>query len=212
MTRIMEKDERAIEQQAAVSPVFPLPVFLLAGGMQRLRIFEQKYVEMVANANQTDGFVISVYQKGQPFSTSDWGSHVRIVDFNQGEDGMLTIDVLADSLVSLDGFEYGDSGLLMAETSKIPHWSSVRDASDPDSDQWVENEGYQSQFSRILKQIFAENDELRNLYKIHHFDHAEWVSARLLEILPVPLHEKEKFVRQLNLLQLNQFLAGLCEA
>jgi Lon protease-like protein len=194
-----------------VSQVFPLPVFLLSGGMQRLRIFEKKYVSMVANAEPTDGFVISMAKKHHPYATSDWGAHVRVVDFDKGDDGVLTIDVLADNLVSLSGFEYGPSGILTAKIEILPHWSSICGSSEKDNCPRIEKDGFNIQFSFVLNELFKVNDELGHLYKTHFFDYAEWVSARLLEIIPLPLSEKEKFVHKLDLNQLNQLLACLFE-
>jgi len=38
-------------------PIFPLPVFLLPGGVTKLRIFEPRYLKMVSTASSGQGFV-----------------------------------------------------------------------------------------------------------------------------------------------------------
>jgi len=211
-------------------PVFPLPVFLLPGGMQRLRIFEQKYISMVANATNTDGFVMSLHKKDQPFSTSAWGVHVNIVDFSNGNDGILTIDVLAGDLLTLSNFSHDNKGLLFADAELLPHWSVIPGTANAEykevedinhnltktakvSPKSVDNESddVTSLLSLFLQQIFRDNSELSRLYKTQHFDYSNWVSSRLLEVIPIPVNEKEKFVHHLELNQLNQLLRNLCE-
>ena len=185
-------------------PVFPLPLFLLTGGMQRLRIFEQKYLSMVANATRTGGFVISLYKKESSFSSSEWGVHVNIIDFSNGEDGILTIDVLAENLVSLSDFYHDAKGLLCANAKPLPHWSSSLELTD-------QSEVLAHTLALFLKQVFRDNAELNQLYKHQHFEDAHWVSSRLLEVMPIPLSEQENFIHHLDLHQLNQMLAHLCE-
>ncbi|MDB1125606.1 LON peptidase substrate-binding domain-containing protein [Vibrio algarum] len=190
-------------------PVFPLPIFVLPGGMQRLRIFEPKYTAMITNAQNTDGFVIALYRKENGFSVPDWGVHVQIVDFDSGEDGILTVDVLADHMVSLSNFEQQQDGLLIAKTTVISHWSSNQDSAstfDGDSIEQV-----QLKLSTVLQGVFNAHNELNKLYKTQFFDYPNWVCARLLEIIPLSLDEKEKFVQQLEYKQLTTLLSTLCE-
>ncbi|MDG3084880.1 hypothetical protein P7F88_01755 [Vibrio hannami] len=192
------------------SPVFPLPIFLLSGGMQRLRIFEPKYVSMIANAHNTDGFVISLYQDKATFKASSWGTHVQLVDFDKGEDGILTVDVLADRLVSLTEFDYQKDGLLVASAKTLNHWSSG--SSNFENSAYFEaNEIIYQRLSNILRELFEAHPELRKLYQNNYFDYAEWVCARMLEIVPIPMTEKEKFVQRLDFTQLTTLLGTLCE-
>ena len=78
-------------------PIFPLSIYLLPQGITRLRIFEQRYLNMVKNVHKTNGFVISYYQDSPNLDIeskiSAWGSWVEIVNFMQGDDGILVIDV-----------------------------------------------------------------------------------------------------------------------
>ncbi|MFC1233624.1 LON peptidase substrate-binding domain-containing protein [Vibrio sp. F74] len=194
-------------------PVFPLPIFILPGGMQRLRIFESKYVSMIANAQQTDGFVVALYQKERAFLVPDWGVHVQIVDFDQGEDGILTVDVLADGMVSISNFDEQQGGLLIAQTFSLPHWSSNKGviSTSYDSSDNGPIEQVQVKLSSVLKGVFNSHYELSDLYQTQFFDYPEWVCARLLEIIPLSLTEKERFVQQLDYTQLTTLLSILCE-
>lgn len=191
--------EEVDQPTSAILPVFPLPIFLLSGGMQRLRIFEPKYVSMIANTNQTNGFVIAYYDQEKEYLSSDWGTHVQVVDFDQGADGVLTVDVLASRLVSLSEFSLQADKLLVAQAQTLSHWSMAQhDIQEPEM-----------RFAAVLKDIFSANYELSNLYPIQYFNYAEWVAARLLEILPLPVTDKHKFIHQLSYTQLIELLNSL---
>lgn len=191
------------QQSGSLYPVFPLSLFMLTGGMQRLRIFEQRYLSMVANEANTGGFIIALYKKDKPFSCADWGVHVNIVDFSNGDDGILIIDVIAERLVSLSGLCYDEKGLLFAQAENFPHWSTAPVSSQPPDTKPAE-------LASFLKQVFNDNPELKQLYQQCYFEEPSWVSARLLEIIPIPVDEKEKFIHHLGLTQLNQLLFHLC--
>ncbi len=193
---------KSMDSRTSVTlPVFPLPIFILSGGMQRLRIFEPRYVSMVANSNQTNGFVIAHYDQDKEYLSSDWGTHVQIVDFDQGADGVLTVDVLATRMVSLAHFSLQADKLLVAQVETLPHWSMAQHGiQEPDV-----------KFASVLKEIFVTNYELSNLYSNQHFNYAEWVGARLLEILPLPVNDKQKFIHQLDYAQLIVLLNSLID-
>lgn len=193
------------------SPIFPLPIFMLCGGVQRLRIFEQKYIDMVADCQQTDGFVIALPSINDLSLITNWGAHVQIVDFDKGDDGMLMIDVQADYLVEVADVKRETTDLLTASISPLAHWSADYDLRDKKSDYPQRNEDIYDQLSALLKTVFGSNNEFNKLYKSFYFESPQWVCARLLEIVPIPLSEKSKFVEELALSELSQFLGGLCE-
>ncbi|MGF1756326.1 hypothetical protein L4C33_22445, partial [Vibrio makurazakiensis] len=139
-------------------PIFPLPIFLLVGGMQRLRVFEPKYISMVATAAKGEGFVICMDEKKDLSSTEDWGAHVNIVDFDMGKDGVLIIDVLAQRLVNLTQIESQANGLLTGQVDTLIHWSA-------ESGDLLIEDGNIAFLSDTLKAIFSAHPELSFLYK-----------------------------------------------
>ncbi|MCK6264212.1 hypothetical protein KP803_13105 [Vibrio sp. ZSDE26] len=203
-------------------PVFPLPIFLLCGGRQRLRIFEAKYLSMIARATEQGGFVIGMFRKNTQFLVPDWGVHVEVVDFDLEKSGILIVDVLAIRLVSLSDMYHQKDGLLMAQTRTKRHWSdacSTNKASKTDSElvdaemntpKGMDSHNY-TLLSHALKGLFDAHKEINELYKTQHFNYAEWVSARLLELIPLTLDEKEGFIHQLGFAQLNELLMTLFE-
>ena len=82
-------------------PVFELSVFILPEGKMRLRIFETKYLKMLSMISSHQMFVIQLTSKPAGAEHNNWGSLVKIKDFNQGEDGVLEIEVHCCALVQL---------------------------------------------------------------------------------------------------------------
>ncbi|MCW8334209.1 LON peptidase substrate-binding domain-containing protein [Vibrio paucivorans] len=165
-------------------PVFPLPLFLLPEGKQRLRIFETKYLSMMSLIHHDNQFVLARYDKTLPFDIPDWGTLVRVTDFNIGEDQVLLIDVEAISLLHLENMKYQENGLLLAQTASKQHWDIS--AYPPKNSNLL---------IKALKNLFDEHPHFGELYLEHDLSRMDWVSARLLEVLPIPLKEKERFIK-----------------
>lgn len=185
--------------------MFPLPIFVLPGGIQRLRIFETKYLSMMAKLEQTQGFVIGIYQKQKAYLVPEWGTLVQIIDFDLGDDGVLNIDVMASEMQKLTSFEYQSDGLLTANATPFSHWAS--DKGMPNDQPEREHHA----LALVLKSLFITNEELSNLYKTHHFSYPKWVAARLFELIPLGLDEKERVTSEFGFAQVTKLLCSLCD-
>ncbi|MFB9153116.1 LON peptidase substrate-binding domain-containing protein [Vibrio gallaecicus] len=162
--------------------VFPLPIFLLPEGRQRLRIFEKKYLSMIANASKGEGFVIARSDKQRDYQVSSWGIKVAIVDFNMGDDNILEVDVEGIELVKISNFTYQDDGLLIGSALATNHWSRL------------DNNEPTPILSAFLEKLFQEHELIQSLYSNTKFDDPIWVCSRLIEILPISLGRKETFL------------------
>ncbi|MDN3651934.1 hypothetical protein QWY77_04025 [Thalassotalea ponticola] len=178
-------------------PVFPLPVYLLPGGVTRLRIFEQRYLNMVKNAHLTDGFVIGLYRPQQSPCVGEWGSWVEICDFQLGSDNLLVIDVKCRSLVHLSQFERNLDNLLLATMAKIDHWPPISAGT------------HVKIFAEQLRKLFSQTDELSQLYKTTYFDQPNWVCARWLELFPISVEEKDHFAKSSSADDVVDFLSSV---
>ncbi|MEZ9116949.1 LON peptidase substrate-binding domain-containing protein [Vibrio cyclitrophicus] len=188
------KDE--LETPVKSSPelaVFPLPIFLLPGGRQRLRIFEPKYLAMVAQAAQGDGFILATQDNSNSEHHSYWGTKVSIVDFNMSDDQILEIDVEGQELVQLHSSFRSQDGLIKSRFSSMPHW--------PELEYKVPNV-----VTAFLVQLFRDHDTIRNLYPTPDFESSQWICARLLEIMPIPIEKKTKFTDPTSFPSLVPFL------
>ncbi len=105
-------------------PLFPLNMALFPGVTLPLRIFEQRYLRLVTESMKADtGFGVALIRSGREVGPAEvWplGLYVRIVDWSQGEEGLLHIDVAGESRFRvLESFPEED-GLLMAEVEWLP--------------------------------------------------------------------------------------------
>lgn len=162
-------------------PLFPLPIFLLPQGVTRLRIFEPRYLRMVGIASQGNGFAILLNTGNQPKTAVNWASWVEIIDFTQGSDGMLNIDVRCKALVDVQSITIEEDNLHFGEVSEKEHW--------PD----IHYDDTTILLSESLTDLFERNRSLKALYRDEHFDNPNWVVARWLELLPVELSVKSTF-------------------
>ncbi|PMG37172.1 hypothetical protein BCU97_11885 [Vibrio splendidus] len=173
--------------------VFPLPIFILPGGRQRLRIFEPKYLSMVAHAAQGEGFILATQDDINSAHLSSWGTKVSIVDFNMSDDQILEIDVEGQKLVQLHSPFRSENGLIHSQFRPLPHW--------PDQECKVPNV-----FTAFLTQLFRDHDSIRTLYPRPDFESPQWICARLLEMMPIPLEKKTEFTEPASFPSLVPFL------
>ncbi|MCG7534959.1 hypothetical protein [Pseudoalteromonas sp. OOF1S-7] len=174
--------------------LFPLPVFLLPGGVTRLRIFEQKYLRMVKEAGDDRHFALSLYKSSTEYQTAPWASWVEIIDFGSAEDDILTIDVRSKGLLDIEEVWMESDGLRQACLAARAHW--------PRSELTPRYQHISDELIRIFKQ----NSELAGLYPHPCFEDAAWVAGRFLEILPFSPEHKEGFCEPNTLPQALKFL------
>jgi len=178
-------------------PVFPLSIFLLPEGMTKLRIFEPRYLKMVSIALKGRGFIIWANSSHNLLSHPVWGSWVEIINFDQGADGVLEIDVKCKSLVEIDTVQTDSDNLHFGDIRQIKHWSQKKiDISIAD-------------ISKSLEDVFANNTNLNDLYPQKSINKPEWVIARWLELLPVDLDTKASFVVDSNFQKAKNFVTSV---
>jgi len=163
-------------------PIFPLPVFLLQDGITRLRVLEPRYLKMVKIATKGEGFVIWLNSQESEKPMIEWGSWVEIVNFDQGKDGVLEIDVKCKALVDIQSIEKDSDNLHFGSVCETFHWSQAVD------------ENQVSELGDSLEEVFVNNNILSELYPNRYSRNTHWVVARWLEILPVNLSVKSAFV------------------
>ncbi len=100
-------------------PLFPLPMVLFPGALMPLRIFEQRYLDMVRECTRNNsGFgVIRLEQnKDQPRAQhAAIGTEAQIEDFSTLDDGLLGIDCRGCSRFRIHRTIARDDGLLFGE-------------------------------------------------------------------------------------------------
>jgi|TARA_R110000751_G_scaffold18263_6_gene55594 Lon protease-like protein len=175
-------------------PIFPLPIFILPQGITRLRIFEARYLKMVSLAMKNQGFVIFSHDNSEKVNTMKVGSWVEVINFDQGEDGILLIDVRCKCLVDIQAITQDKVNLHHGDVIPKSHWP------DTSLDKTT------GELSASLNKLFSENTELDELYQKPCFSLGNWVVARWMELIPLKLAEKTLFTNQNSYNQAKQLL------
>jgi len=175
--------ESASENSAEI-PLFPLNTVLFPGGPLPLRIFEPRYVDMVRYCMRERapfGVVLiraGVEAGGAVSSTADVGTTARIIDFFQMPDGLLGIKCLGERRFRVSSRRTQSDGLNMGTVE----WMAAERAVDLPAEY--------AHLGQLLRKVLPELGEVYEAVP-KHFNDAGWVSARLAEILPLNLADKQ---------------------
>ena len=163
-------------------PIFPLRTILFPGSKLPLRIFEPRYLDMVSTCMRSKrefGIALSrkVPQLGM-LETYATGTLATIIDWNQGNDGLLGITVLGTNKFELLSMIKQEDGLNIGEIKIIEREEDFK--APPNFDNMI------SLLEAILDDIDLYDD------KEKFFESASWVSFRYAEILPLKIEDKQK--------------------
>jgi len=167
-------------------PLLPLNTVIFPGGRLPLRIFEQRYLDMVKQAIADDTpFGICAIHEGQETGTPAVphavGTRVRITDWDMPETGILHIDTLAQERFVIRTTHTEPSGLLTGNVDAVSSESAI--AVPDELELAVE----------ILRHIIDEYGET-HFPMPHKFENAVWVGYRLSEVLPLRLGIKQSLL------------------
>ena len=163
-------------------PIFPLQTILFPGSKLPLRIFEPRYLDMVSHcmrSNKEFGIVLSrkVPQPGM-LETYATGTLATIIDWNQGDDGLLGITTLGTNKFELLSMTKQEDGLNIGEIKIVEKEEDFK--APPNFDNLIS----------LLKAILEDIDLYHERDKF--FESASWVSFRFAEILPLKIEDKQK--------------------
>jgi uncharacterized protein len=167
----------------SVLPLFPLHTVLFPGGPLPLRIFEARYVDMIARCMREQApFGVVLIQEGEEAgdvaSTAAVGSSARIVDFNKMPDGLLGISCVGERKFRVQRVWRAADGLNTGEV------------------EWLTDEPalvIPAEHARLVGAARRALDELDEHYTFveKKFDDASWVGSRLAELLPLHANDRQ---------------------
>ncbi|HWN46607.1 MAG TPA: LON peptidase substrate-binding domain-containing protein [Steroidobacteraceae bacterium] len=168
---------------SSIIALFPLHTVLFPGGPLPLRIFETRYTDMVRRCMRTqEPFGVVMIQEGDEAgvvaTTATVGCTARIVDFHTLHDGLLGISCVGERKFRVLRVWRADDGLNMGEVAWLPV--------EPELPVPAECERLASTLRRALEEL-AEHYE--NVAR--KFDDAAWIGARIAELLPIELADKQ---------------------
>ncbi|MDH3613642.1 MAG: LON peptidase substrate-binding domain-containing protein [Gammaproteobacteria bacterium] len=164
-------------------PLFPLNTVLFPGGPLPLRIFEPRYLDMISNCVKNDApfGVLLIREGGEtgPATTHAVGTLARIIDWYQGNDGLLGVTAIGEQRFRVLSSHRESSGLNVGNVEILDAEPTV-----PLPEEY-----------RALPAILAGVlDDLGLLWESleRHMDDAAWVTSRFVEILPLDLEQKQQ--------------------
>ncbi|MEZ8101589.1 LON peptidase substrate-binding domain-containing protein [Vibrio bivalvicida] len=170
--------------------LFPLSSFVLPEGKMRLRIFEPRYKRLISQALKSDGtFGMCLFDKAGAATSSELskiGTLVKVVDFEQLDDGLLGISVTGLTKFEIKHLRVEFDGLRYARVKWLPNWEVAN----------VDSEA--EPLCHYLNRVYQQFPDIGNLYEQKFFDDASWVSQRWLEILPLTNQQFDHLVAQVD--------------
>ncbi len=166
--------------------LFPLNAVLFPGGLLPLRVFEPRYMDMAKTCLKDDvAFGVCLIREGgevgAPATPEDIGCLARIIQWDMEQLGVLNITARGEQRFSIQRRRTEANGLQRAEIELL---QEEADAALPDEFLAC---------ARLLRLVIEEHGA-RLIDAPFRFDSSAWVSARLTEILPVPLAAKQKIM------------------
>ena len=167
-------------------PLFPLDAVLFPGGALPLRIFEPRYLDMISDCMKSESGIGVVlikdgHEAGAAAKVHELGTISYISYWHKRTDGMLGITLTGEQRFRVLSTEIKDNQLTVAEIELLPKFNGSTKAYDDEL------------FVKLLKQIIAQLEPPYSTMT-KYYDDPDWVSARLIELLPLQLIEKQKML------------------
>lgn len=165
-------------------PIFPLRTVLFPGGQLPLRIFEQRYLDMVKHCSRTDTgfgvcFLVEVDEDSSDFQSASVGTLAHITDWYTMDDGLLGLTTEGTTRFILLKERHDENGLMMGEVSWLPEppTTTMPVAFDV--------------LSQVLARFMEKASDHYPDYTPDSLQDASWVGYRLSELLPLGGVEKQ---------------------
>lgn len=168
-------------------PLFPLQAVLFPGGRLQLRLFEQRYIDLIKRCGRSgSGFGICLIElgeeAGEPAMPAAVGTEASIVDFALTPEGLLGITVEGRRRFRVDHAEVQNDGLLIGQVQWLP---------DAEATPLAPEFGL---LALLLERILERADEPDDGTRQQKLQHAEWVAWRLAEWLPLENAERQQLL------------------
>lgn len=177
-------------------PIFPLHSVICPSGLMRLRIFEPRYLDMVKSClrNKTAFCIVAAVPEkivksdgNLPFASI--GTLMNINNADVTTVGLMMIDCIGQHRIKIHSFTQQTDGLVIGNLSDI---SNDLEVPIPDDLKIVS-----SQLQRLIESFSNQGvlpDEVP-IVKPYQYNDASWVSNRWVELLDLPLLEKQRLMQ-----------------
>lgn len=167
-------------------PLFPLDAVLFPGGALPLRIFEPRYLDMISDCMKSESGIGVIlikdgHEAGEAAKVHEFGTISYVSYWHKRTDGMLGITLTGEQRFRVLSTEVKPNQLTLAEVELLPNFEESRIEYNPEL------------FIKLLKKIVAQLEPPYTTMK-SYYDDLDWVSARLIELLPLKLKDKQKML------------------
>ena len=177
-------------------PLFPLNVVVCPGGLLPLRIFEARYLDMVRTClrNKSSFAVVAVMPEGETdpegyFPFANIGTLVDIVEADVTTVGLMNIRCVGRHRVKVDSYLQQPDGLVVGQVTDV--------VNDLESAIPEDLESVVTSLQNLLTSLPASGVSPDNMpvIKPYHFENAAWVANRWVELLDLPLLQKQRLMQ-----------------
>lgn len=185
-------------------PLFPLSAIVLPGGRLPLQLFEPRYLDMLATCmREGRGFVVLLLRDGHKADSGavfyDIGTYVRIIDFQQLDNGLLGITAEGQWKVAVSRSWQAPDGLNLGDAEQLPE--------EPEDALPTAH----SELAAVLRALLR-HPAINRLDLEVDFSSAREVGWRLTELLPLDGQEKQRLLEYQDPLARLDRLASLLDA
>jgi uncharacterized protein len=177
-------------------PLFPLGAVLFPDGLLPLRIFEVRYLDMIAKCRKTGApfGVVSlthgneVRQPGVQESFATVGTLASIHDFEQPQPGLMLVRVTGQQRFRITASDQLKHGLWVADVEQLPPDLAVEIPEDL--------QPTAAALRRLIESLQLKQDQPgpMPLLPPWRLDDCGWVSNRWCELLPLPVALKQRLM------------------
>lgn len=180
-------------------PIFLLPTVLFPGGQLPLRIFEQRYIDMVRDCSANGSFfgvclVNTQKVAGQAASHMRIGTLAEIIDWSTLDDGLLGIMAQGRQKFSMLSTRMRDNGLMIADVDILQT---------PDI---IDLPEQYSVLSMIAAKFMEKLGANYPAFLPEDLQNSDWIGYRLAELLPFETQEKQLLLQLGDPLERLQFI------
>lgn len=163
-------------------PLFPLHTVLLPGAPLGLRVFERRYLDLVAECGRQGRsfgvcMILEGEESGAPATPAAFGVEALIEDFGSEPGGVLTLAVRGARRFRVSRTSVRDNGLLVGQV----RWRDQRQ--EPGSGARLLPE--HAVLGTLLGELLQKVGGMRDAPNLRLLEDADWVGWRLAEILPI---------------------------
>ena len=173
-------------------PLFPLQAVLFPDGLLGLKVFEARYLDLIASClrDRSDFGVVAlrrgteVRRADHPVAFESIGTRASLLDVDSAQTGILQVRCRGGKRFEIVSSRQQDDGLWLARVTPLD--------ADPPTAPTPALAGAVSGLKDAIAALEAQKTE--PFLQPHRFDDAGWVANRWCELLPIPQAARQKLM------------------